>query len=88
MRNASSIDTQKLIADIKAIVTAAQANAVNLPARVQTQIQDLENLMQKITTAGKANNHQILIIIQGFKEQILQEINLARAGSSPTPLQG
>lgn len=79
MRAANNIDSQKLIKDIEEIVSTAKASSMNIPPQVPTQMKDLENIVQLMTDSGKSFPHQILTIIAGVKEEIVQEINLSRS---------
>lgn len=70
------LDSQKLLADIQAIVNAARMSSINLPPKVQIKLSNLSNDVDQMT--GKASPNQIMQAISGAKEEIVQEINLAR----------
>lgn len=76
MRASGSIDTTKIITDLQAIVTAAQASVPNLPAKIQTQVQDVRVAI----TSGTSNPQQILMMAAGVMLEIVSEINVARLG--------
>lgn len=85
MRGSASFDSQKLIADIQAIVAAGRTAGLTIPSRVNSLVQDLINnvqLMEK--TPGKNNQNQIMMVISGIKEEVMREINMAQASLAMT----
>lgn len=74
MRTSGNFSSSQLIADIQAIVKTAQESKVDVPPQVQTQIKDLQN----IVAAGKPNINQLIAMFAGVKEEIMQEIVIAR----------
>lgn len=79
MRQSGTVESQKLIADIQAIVAAARSAGITIPTRVQSLIQDVINNVQQVEKSGKNNTNQLLMILSGVKEEVMREINMAQA---------
>lgn len=85
MRNSSSFDSQKLIADIQAIIAAARMSGMTIPSRVNSLVQDLIiNVQQMERLPGKNNQNQIMMAISGIKEEVMREISMAQASLAMT----
>lgn len=79
MRQSGTVESQKLIADIQAIVAAARSAGITIPTRVQSLVQDVINNVQQVEKSGRNNTNQLLMILSGAKEEVMREINMAQA---------
>lgn len=69
MKAANKFDGQKLLADVKALASAAKANMAglsNAPPQIQAKIQDIQTKIAAVVSSGKGDPTKVAAIVQAI----------------------